>query len=152
MYDQSILNRFWSKVKKADGCWEWQAGTNTYGYGTFNLNKKTRSAHRVSWAISRGPISEGMCILHHCDNPACVRLDHLFIGTHSDNNNDSVAKGRWGDRGGENHGNSKLVENDVYEIRRLRSLGVTQPLLAKMWKISRPHVSLIVRRKTWRNI
>ena len=154
MYDDTILERFWSKVNKTSGCWEWQNATNACGYGTFKLNKKMMSAHRIAWRITRGPIPKDMCVLHHCDNPACVNPDHLFIGTHSDNIKDAVIKGRVvpPDSRGERHGKSRLTENDVHEIRRLHSFGIKQKILGKMWRTSRRNVSWIVCKGNWRHI
>ena len=150
MYDDTILERFWSKVNKTNGCWEWTGRINARGYGAYGK----RVAHRVIWEQIHGPIPSGMCICHHCDNPACVRLDHLFIGTHSDNIKDAVIKGRVvpPDSRGEKHGRSRLSDNDVYEIRRLYSLGVAHKTIAKMWRISRPNVRAIVYRRNWRHI
>ena len=154
MYDQSILERFWSKVKKTDGCWEWTGAKFRDGYGNFWTGDNMISAHRFSYQLVKGSIPDGMFICHHCDNPGCVRVDHLFMGTPSDNIQDALIKGRlvFPDNHGEKSGHSKLMENDVYEIRRLHSLGIKQNLLAKLWRIGKPQVNRIVNRKHWRHI
>ena len=73
-----------------DGCWEWTGGFMVDGYGRF----KQARAHRHAWSVANGPIPSGMVICHRCDNPRCVRQDHLFLGTHADNQRDCQAKGR----------------------------------------------------------
>lgn len=147
--------RFWEKVDTSGECWEWMAGKDGTGYGGFKIDGKMIKAHRYAYSVVYGPIPEGMNICHHCDNEGCVRPSHLFLGTQKDNVQDSIAKGRFAnlpDTRGEKHSNSRLVENDVREIRRLRSLGVMQTTLAKMWMVSRPHISHIVARKKWKHI
>ena len=90
-----MADRFWSKVKKSKGCWEWQACTNEAGYGIVGVGgKRTDRAHRVSWRLRYGEIPEGLFVLHRCDNRKCVRPSHLFVGTNQDNVDDMVAKGR----------------------------------------------------------
>lgn len=86
--------RFWRKVKKTDGCWFWMGGRNDDGYGIAIMNGHVCGAHRKAWAITRGPIPEGMQVLHHCDTPSCVRPDHLWLGTQKDNMQDMRRKGR----------------------------------------------------------
>jgi len=94
---QSLAVRFWGHVDKSDigGCWLW-IGTRSRGYGHFTLNE-TRSperAHRTAWRLVHGNIPHGIFVLHRCDNPACVRPDHLYLGTQADNIRDAFRKGR----------------------------------------------------------
>lgn len=97
----TIADRFWAKVNRGDDCWEWAGGRNQgTGYGFFSVRSRTIGAHRAAWEVANGPIPAGIDVLHRCDNPPCVRPDHLFLGTHRDNMRDMRAKGRWsnGDR------------------------------------------------------
>lgn len=150
------MQRFWDKVDTSGDCWEWQAstrgkGTGDTSYGAFRFDGKIILAHRFAYSLVFGNIPDGLCVCHHCDNPLCVNPSHLFLGVQKDNIQDAIAKGRFNTRG-ENCGMSRLCENDVHEIRRLRSLGVKQPLLAKMWRIGHTNVSYIINRRRWRHI
>ena len=88
--------RFWSKVMQSTNCWLWIGHRNRFnGYGYMRTNEgKHVLAHRASWALSHGDIPAGFSVLHKCDNRLCVRPDHLFLGTQSDNVRDMVEKGR----------------------------------------------------------
>lgn len=93
-----IEQRFWPKVRKQDGdqCWLWTGAIQKAGYGTVSEDITGRSiyAHRVSYILTYGPIKATDCVLHRCDNPPCVRPDHLFLGSYSDNAIDAFKKGR----------------------------------------------------------
>lgn len=90
--------RFWSFVDRSGpGCWEWQgARLRGYGIALKGAGRPGRSgrAHRVAWALTFGAVPVGMQVCHHCDNPPCVRPDHLFLGTAADNARDRESKGR----------------------------------------------------------
>lgn len=94
-----VEERFWRYVQKGDGCWLWIGAKLTTGYGVLNIGRKegVAAAHRLSWAIHFGVIPPGKFVCHHCDVRACVRPDHLFLGTSQDNVSDMVRKGRLGD-------------------------------------------------------
>lgn len=88
---------FWSHVEKTESCWIWRGKTGTssgYEYGLCNFENVRQLTHRVSWKIHFGEIPDGLFVCHHCDNPPCVRPDHLFLGTNSDNVKDMVVKKR----------------------------------------------------------
>lgn len=83
-------------VERDSGCVEFTGATNGHGYGQLadsDLGRPVK-AHRVAWEIVHGPIPQGLFICHHCDNPLCVNVDHLFLGTDQDNVSDMIAKGR----------------------------------------------------------
>lgn len=85
-------------------CWLWKGPLSRYGYGRFTGGPKggrrRMPAHRVSCAVQHGGLIDNLCACHKCDNPACVRPDHLFPGTDHDNIKDMVSKKRhqFGDR------------------------------------------------------
>ena len=94
-HNKPFFCRFANSYKIEEGkCWNWTGWTSSAGYGMIGNNYKDRGAHRYSWELSNGPISKGLCVLHKCDNPACINPDHLFLGTKGDNNRDRVKKGR----------------------------------------------------------
>jgi len=86
---------FWSKVEYGPDCWIWNAAKNRKGYGQFRVDGKLWISHRLVWTLAHGEIPKGMHVLHTtCDNPSCVRPDHLSIGTNQDNVDDKMRKKR----------------------------------------------------------
>jgi hypothetical protein len=156
-------------------CWSWTACKDTGGYGIFAMPQKDFSAHRMSWAIHFGDIPEGeghhgVCVCHRCDNRTCVNPDHLFLGTHQQNVADKLAKGRGSN--GESHarimkriksnpnsiargsksGTAKLTEEQVLEIRELRSNGMILKEIALEFGVHLGNVSSICSRKSWTHL
>lgn len=86
--------RFWEKSEQVGDCLEWLGFKNNDGYGIQRFRRKLMLAHRVSYILSKGDIPKGLCVLHKCDNPCCVKPEHLWLGTHQDNMDDMDKKGR----------------------------------------------------------
>jgi hypothetical protein len=90
-----LVERFWSHVRKTETCWLWQSTLSNRGYGLFSLyGGRQVLTHRFAYELTYGLILPGIHCLHHCDTPGCVRPDHLFLGSHSDNMRDAKKKGR----------------------------------------------------------
>lgn len=147
---RSVSERFWLKVKKSAGCWEWCGAGSAKGPGNFNPGGRTVSAHRFSWELHYGRVDDGLWVLHKCDNPRCVRPDHLFLGTAQDNVDDMYSKQRA--IVGSAHARAKLTESDVREIRRAHGDGVQQKLLAARFGVCKQVVNRIVHREDWKHV
>lgn len=147
-----VAKRFWSFVKKTDCCWIW-TGTRERKtrYGHFALSHhKPVGAHRFSWELHNGPIPTGELVLHSCDNMACVRPDHLFLGNEAKNSEDMVRKGR--SSRGERNPLSKLTDEQVIEIRRrYRFRGPTQKLAAE-FGINKTTLVRVARGISWKHV
>jgi len=142
--------RFWEKVDKSGECWLWTANPGPRGYGLFSRDGEMVIASRVAYELANGPIPEGMEVCHHCDNPSCMRPDHLFLGTHSDNMQDMVRKGRKARNDGENNNNARLTWAQVQNIReRYACDDVTRADLAREYGVSWPTINAIVKHKKW---
>jgi hypothetical protein len=150
----SVEDRFWRQVRKTNNCWFWTGSPNGKGYGSINLggrNKNTVFAHRFSYEIHKGPIPEGLVVMHSCDNPACVNPDHLSVGTHKDNTQDMVRKGRarGGSLKGEANCKALLTEEKVRYIRGSKD---THASLARELQVSAVLIGKIRRRQLWRHL
>lgn len=110
--------RFAAKTRRTNsGCLLWVGSTDRAGYGMFRLDGSTHRAHRAAWYIHHG-VWPTDCLLHTCDTPACVNVEHLWEGTVADNNADRAAKGRSAPCGGADNPAAVLTEQRVSEIRR----------------------------------
>ena len=182
--------RFFSKTKLADvprpgmttPCLEWQACCTRDGYGQLFRAGKSVLAHRMAWELEHGPVPDGLCVLHRCDNPPCVASGHLFLGTQLDNIGDMIAKGRdrkaTGDANGSRlhpesrprgedsgsrlhpeclarggrNGNAKLTEHNVRRIFQLRAQGWSQKRLGAELGVSDVQIGRILARKLWTHV
>ena len=146
---ETALSRWWSFVRVAEGCWVWTGDIDTYGYARFynrEIGKQER-ASRFAYRTFNGPITRKLVVCHRCDNPACVRPDHLFLGTHADNVADKVAKGRQ--PRADTHYEGKLTWDAVKDIRASFAQGVSYTTLMARYNVSRMSVAKVVRNKSW---
>lgn len=88
------MHSFWDKVDKSGECWEWIGNKLESGYGRIGYKRKRILAHRFAWELVNGQIPNSLLVCHSCDNPGCVKPNHLFIGTQTDNMRDMMKKNR----------------------------------------------------------
>jgi len=149
---QSMKDRFWSKVDKSDGhgpngdCWVWTSETIKQGYGRFWMKGGPILAHRASILLSEGKMPD-QDVLHKCDNPKCVRPDHLFLGSHSDNMKDMIEKERQ--RRGDS---SPVAVVNSQQVQEIRSSKETNAYLAKVYGIDSSQISRIRNHKSWSHV
>ena len=123
-------------------CYILEGGTVRKGYVRVDVGNRSHgkgkarylSAHRVAWMATNGPIPEGGQILHHCDNRACIRSTHLYLGDNDANVRDRVMRLR---------SFRKLSDDDIIEIRRLATAH-TGVELARRFHVSKAHISRIL--------
>ncbi len=127
---QTPEERFWGKVGKGPGCWEWRGRRHRQGYGVFWIGRKILLAHRFVYELQHGPLPPGQCVCHRCDNPPCVNPGHLFAGTQRDNMQDRSRKRRG----------HRLSEGDARAVRLLREVGVPVAEVAARFGVSRATV------------
>lgn len=146
--------RFFNKVLKTDTCWIWLGAKHSKkGYGSFSNGKKIVKTHRFAYEHFIGPIPDNLCVLHKCDNPSCVRPDHLFLGSNQDNIDDKVSKGRHAR--GEKSNKNKLSEQEVIEIKKslkcFNYIGQVNDL-ANYYNVNQRTISDIKRGKSWTHV
>lgn len=141
--DRTVI---FDNVKKTDSdCWEWQGYCDAKGYGRLKEDK----VHRLAYTLRNGPIPDGLCVCHKCDNRACCNPDHLFLGTNADNTQDMVQKGRHRGPKGRANSHAKLDDDIVREIRE-SSLACEE--LAARFCISPSQIRSIWKRRTWKHV
>ncbi len=150
-----ITERLIGKRKIENGCWLWTGTVSEFGYGIMEIVVQTGKqmsfqVHRVSFAHYKGPIPEGMCVLHKCDVRACFNPDHLFLGTRQENTADMLSKGR--EARGEQTWNAKLSNANIRRIRRAKKSGVRSTDIAKYFSTDRRHINRIVKLERWQHV
>lgn len=145
-----ITEKFYARVIKTDTCWNWRLACNTHGgHGVWCvpfLNRQYRT-NRIAYFLHHRADPGELIIRHICDNPKCVRVDHLLSGTHADNVKDRTERGR--SACGINNGRTKLKPNDIPKIRQLITDGISDTLIGKQFGVNHKAIGNIRNGKTW---
>jgi len=149
-HGRPVLERIWERVDKSGDCWLWLGGKDGDGYGLITVRDESHRVTRLLWETERGTIQAGFCVCHSCDNPSCVRLEHLFLGTAKDNSQDMIGKGR--SLSGIRNPAATLTENDVIDIRTLRAFGAKRVILMKAFEISKTQLTRVLNRSSWATV
>lgn len=149
----TLEQRFWSKVNKTECCWLW-IPMPSERYGQFRIGPRMERANRVSWKIAFGDIPKGLYVCHTCDNTRCVRPDHLFVGTQTDNMQDMMKKGRGHKARGSDAGPSTLNKDQVFKIRELWSSKkyLSYASLGRVFNVHSNAVRMIILGLTWKHL
>lgn len=141
------LARFWSRMDHANDfhCWEWRGRKSPGGYGRYG----SAMAHRLAYELIKGPIPEGLLVRHTCDNPGCCNPKHLLVGTHKDNSQDAVRRGRH--LTGERSGRAKLSEEQAAYIR-INEARKTVRQLAEMFGVAPSTISMVRSGQRWAHL
>lgn len=139
------------------GCLEWKGALFKDGYAHFRLNKVDGRGHRLIYSFFNGKIPEKMQVCHKCDNPLCINIKHLFLGTCLQNRKDCLNKNRQAR--GETGGNSKLTDAIVLEIRKIKANSTKKKWgrreLCKKYGISESTIGKILmktKNSTWKHL
>ncbi len=149
-----VVERFYKYFPKYNSkeCMEWKASVDKGGYGRLKVKGSMSLAHRISYQIHYGKISDKICVLHKCDNRKCVNPDHLWLGTYSDNVKDMCAKKRNVSHPGSKNFKSKLNEFKVTIIRASSLLGYNTKRLSIYFDVSTTTINRIKNNTLWTNI
>lgn len=146
---RDLGERFWEKVDKSGDCWIWTASVLKTGYGCIRIDKRTIRAHRIAYELANGPVPDGLLLRHTCDNRRCVNPAHLVPGTHKENAQDALDRGRH--LVGEDDPKAKLSNRDVAAIRTALASGITGRSLARRYAVDESMISQIKNRKARRH-
>jgi hypothetical protein len=147
--DADLLARLLSRCERQpNGCLYWTGPTDKYGYGRTTVDSQQWLAHRLIWELIHGAIPSGLHCLHSCDRPPCCEVSHLDVGTHRENMEQMVAKGRQAR--GSAHGNARLTAFQVWQIRRIIALGrFSNAEIAQIFGVSSALIHAIRERRSW---
>ncbi len=149
-----VSQRLWAMVNKCPtkrGCLLWTGYINHKGYGRITVKRGfIMSVHRLAWELVYGPIPGGLHVLHDCDIRRCVNVDHLFLGTVVDNNEDRWRKGKY--VVGSKHHNAKLSERKVRRMKVLRAAGWTFQAIANKFHVSKTTAQRAIAGEIWGHV
>lgn len=145
---KSASERFEEKIERVpwSGCWVWMGAQKNKLYGSFQINRRSMSAHRMAWILYRGAIPQAMCVCHTCDNGLCVNPDHLWLGTYADNHADMDRKGRRITVRGVDSPRARFTEQQILDIR---ASSKTTKGLARQFGVNPIAIRRIRQNRTW---
>lgn len=147
--------KFWAHTEPElnTGCLLWWGGCHDAGYGRVQFEKRVQPAHRVAWKLTRGDIPQGLVVCHRCDTPACVNPQHLFLGTHRDNAQDKVRKGRHRFRvlSGADHPRIGTTLEQAQFVLNRHAAGETAASIARSLGIAVWVARNVIHGRSWRN-
>ena len=145
--------RLASRSKRKGQCIVYTAGHPTRsGHRLMGFRGRYVGVHRVAWTLIKGEIPPGLGVLHRCDVPNCINVEHLFLGTVAENNLDRDRKGRHRALPGSSNGYAKLAEYQVIEIRELLRAGRSQRAIAQVYNVSQYTIWRIARGRGWTHV
>ena len=137
-YIKMTASDFWNCIEKVGGCWNWKGSIAMNGYGKLKFGKKYWSAHRLSYFLTHGKLTEGLTIDHLCHNKRCVNPDHLEEVPFKIN--------------AQRRSTSILDQKKVSEIKKLYKTGRSQYYISKLFGVVQPQISNIINNKRWSNV
>lgn len=158
--DGELAERFWRKAKigTKDECWPWLASTSgsKSAYGQTLVNGRNRKAHAVAYELfHKTKIPKGMLACHTCDNHLCVNPHHIFIGTHKDNMQDMIRKGRGfvpAPMIGSRNPRAIINEETALKVKQFRIEGKARSQIAELTGLTISNVGAIVEGRSWRHV
>lgn len=146
---KSATDRLDMHTDKSGDCWVFTGSGQVYG--KLDVNGRSVSAHRLAYEAANGPVPPGRVVRHRCDNPKCVRVSHLELGTYADNSRDMTERERQAR--GERQGSAKLTGAQVLEIRALSTAGnVRHSAIAKQFGVSQAQIGHISAGRRWKHL
>ena len=163
--DDIVTQKYWANtVVRSNRCWGWSGPFTDKGRPRIFAHGDSGYAHRISYLLHKGPIPKGLVVCHTCDNPECTNPDHLWIGTHADNQRDCARKNRRAkgfNNGkhtkpestprGEGSSRSKLTNDDIRRIRSLEGT-MSQQSIGLVFNTPQTNISQILRGNAWKHV
>jgi hypothetical protein len=133
-------------------CLVWAGQRQPKGYGQVSYEGRLWRTHRLAWVLANGAIPTGLHVLPRCDNPPCLRLDHIYLGTNADNVRDRESRGRRRPPVGTLNASARLTEGDVADIRAAAAAGRLHHEIARKYGVTRAAISHVIQGRTWRHV
>jgi len=145
--DEEAIERLEARAIRdaSTGCLLWQGSKAKGGYGQITYRRMLLRTHRLAWEAHHGPVPQGHYVCHACDNPACVAIEHLFLGTPKENYRDMQRKGR-------SRYNAKLTPEEVSDIRSRIQSGESATQIAKGASVRYDQILAIKNGRAWRDV